>query len=255
MELYSALFILFIVAFIAGTSWVDRLRERKQRRTRDSGALAERWGGRAVSSTFTEGFRLTLEAEGIPGEVTFSQTGPTQDGLTRIHFKAPSKHRLRVTSETFDSWLRRMFGTKDIKTGESRFDGAFWIESTDADWAREILDEPLRRSFFGLQQVYGPTVSVDVTASGLSLRVGRILVDEPGLLGHLVEQAVGALQRVHSRAGMDLLVVELGEGQCPVCNHPVEEGRRCPACATPHHAECWKYMGGCAIFGCRGRAA
>jgi hypothetical protein len=40
---------------------------------------------------------------------------------------------------------------------------------------------------------------------------------------------------------------------CPVCAAPitVDEARPCPRCETPHHGECWDYVGGCAIFGCR----
>lgn len=24
----------------------------------------------------------------------------------------------------------------------------------------------------------------------------------------------------------------------------------CPSCATPHHEDCWEYLGGCSTFGC-----
>lgn len=38
---------------------------------------------------------------------------------------------------------------------------------------------------------------------------------------------------------------------CPVCACPIEgDPVTCPRCATPHHADCWEYSGGCAIFGC-----
>jgi hypothetical protein len=41
--------------------------------------------------------------------------------------------------------------------------------------------------------------------------------------------------------------------RCPVCNGEVaaSDARPCPRCDTPHHAECWDYVGDCAIFGCR----
>lgn len=41
------------------------------------------------------------------------------------------------------------------------------------------------------------------------------------------------------------------EEVCPVCGAmmgpPVAD---CPGCHTPHHEDCWRYNGGCAIYGC-----
>jgi hypothetical protein len=43
-------------------------------------------------------------------------------------------------------------------------------------------------------------------------------------------------------------------GECPVCANPLDgETRRCSACATPHHVDCWDYFGGCAIYACARR--
>ena len=39
--------------------------------------------------------------------------------------------------------------------------------------------------------------------------------------------------------------------RCPVCASAVDfDAVVCPRCSTPHHRECWQYIGGCAIFGC-----
>lgn len=41
------------------------------------------------------------------------------------------------------------------------------------------------------------------------------------------------------------------QAACPVCACPIEaDPVICPRCSTPHHADCWEYSGGCAIFGC-----
>jgi len=41
---------------------------------------------------------------------------------------------------------------------------------------------------------------------------------------------------------------------CPVCGCRLEDGPvvPCAGCETPHHADCWAYNGGCAIYGCSG---
>lgn len=39
--------------------------------------------------------------------------------------------------------------------------------------------------------------------------------------------------------------------RCPVCANAIQNAERaCARCATPHHADCWAYSGGCAIYGC-----
>jgi hypothetical protein len=47
---------------------------------------------------------------------------------------------------------------------------------------------------------------------------------------------------------------------CPYCHYPLKEGvatRRCDACNSLHHEDCWRDGGGCAVSGCAnaGRAA
>ncbi|MBI4859500.1 MAG: hypothetical protein HY815_04465 [Candidatus Riflebacteria bacterium] len=43
------------------------------------------------------------------------------------------------------------------------------------------------------------------------------------------------------------------QGHCPACS--ARQGPAlwvlCPSCETPHHEQCWTYVGGCAMFGCR----
>lgn len=41
------------------------------------------------------------------------------------------------------------------------------------------------------------------------------------------------------------------EGNCLVCANSLSgEITKCPTCETAHHADCWQYNQGCAIFGC-----
>ena len=45
-----------------------------------------------------------------------------------------------------------------------------------------------------------------------------------------------------------------GTMRCPVCASPFrpdEAIRRCERCDTPHHVDCWDYVGHCAVFGCQ----
>ena len=44
-----------------------------------------------------------------------------------------------------------------------------------------------------------------------------------------------------------------GPSSCPICQMviaPDEPMHPCPTCNQAHHADCWKEMGGCSIYGC-----
>lgn len=56
---------------------------------------------------------------------------------------------------------------------------------------------------------------------------------------------------------MTTAALALSTARCPVCGTGFEgEGvvpgvrRDCPRCATPHHADCWDWSGGCGVFAC-----
>ena len=43
----------------------------------------------------------------------------------------------------------------------------------------------------------------------------------------------------------------LSGGECPVCATRMGvQVVRCKVCRTPHHSECWTYMGRCSTYGC-----
>jgi hypothetical protein len=71
---------------------------------------------------------------------------------------------------------------------------------------------------------------------------------------------VGVEQRVHpSRRQKGVQMEELqmqSEGTCQVCGTSMKTGTvRCETCRTPHHRECWKYLGRCSTYACKGTRA
>jgi hypothetical protein len=60
----------------------------------------------------------------------------------------------------------------------------------------------------------------------------------------IVSQLVGIRPEVQAAT--------LGAARCPVCSHAVR-GRTvvCRKCDIPTHEDCWKFQGGCGIFGCQ----
>mgnify|MGYP006286410321 CR=1 FL=1 len=67
-----------------------------------------------------------------------------------------------------------------------------------------------------------------------------------------VEEACGSVEEACGSAEDLCETAEERMIECPVCGSPIEdEPRYCPRCDTPHHQDCWDYVGGCAIFACR----
>lgn len=95
---------------------------------------------------------------------------------------------------------------------------------------------------------------LQLTASRVTLEAEGLL-DGPGaralldVAGRLVER----LNLAPTTKGVDILQSTLEPGRCPVCGVKAEPPVACSACQTPHHADCWAYLGRCGIFGCPGQ--
>ena len=80
----------------------------------------------------------------------------------------------------------------------------------------------------------------------------RLLHDRPG---DELEWAARFLRvAIKGRAPEEAaaMKIETAEGQCQVCGEKMESRVVfCAKCRTPHHEECWSYVGTCSTFGCR----
>jgi hypothetical protein len=251
---------LFVVAIISGIT-ISQSQARNKARAEVFQSLAGRWNGRVDPGGVSYNPRFEIRVDGLPGQITLHTGSKNQSAYTRVHFNWPSRIHLRVAPEGFSTWLRRAIGGGDIQIGEADFDQTFWIETSDPEWAREVLTPVLRRGLLKLRESGGwlsqSNVTLDVGRSGLILGVSRVLVDHRSSLEPFIELAVAALKACRGggpAVGVVLAAVETkGGSECPVCGHAVDQGITCSTCGTPHHGDCWKYLGGCAIFGCQGR--
>ena len=226
-------------------------------------ALGEGWEGIVKGSGVWSWPRLEMRVDGLPAEVSYRE-GKGDSLWTKVHIQWTGPGRLRATPQGFAKWLRSLVGGSDLEVGDPAFDAAFWVEASDAKWAREILTADIRRGLLDLRVEWNRrgSQSVDVTLdagpAGLVLKVGRLVVDNRQALERFLALAVLILRVARGGTGIaDIALAPLDTtgAACPVCGHAVEGPRPCPSCRTPHHEECWKYSGGCAIFGCRSRAA
>lgn len=173
-----------------------------------------------------------------------------------LRFEAPINNlhllcRIRPL-KIFDN-IRRWFGS-GLLTGQGAFDQVFFVEGNDPDKLRETLDVQAQASLISL---YSGIEQLETGGGRL-----RISAMQPAQL--LVEHSLVLLERflgMHSH-GVEFLEGEdsgplkiCAESSCPVCGESVEGAYvvQCQGCHTPHHKECWKYAGGCAIYACGSR--
>jgi len=244
----------FVLAIVFGMEY----RRRTWMNTLSS--VATRWDSRVRGGVFLTDPAFDIHPEGVRGRV---ECHSGRSPWTRVRLEWRSSRRLRVMPEGLSSSLRRLLGSGDVEIGDAMFDRVYWVEASDAAWAREVLDGEVRRrmgrlatyrSWAGLNRI-----TVDVGPEGITVRISRMLAGDSGRLDEMIQLAIEILKKARGAervAGVVLAAVETTAGStCPVCGHRVEAAaRNCPKCATPHHADCWKYFGGCAIYGCEARA-
>jgi hypothetical protein len=64
-------------------------------------------------------------------------------------------------------------------------------------------------------------------------------------------------QKVVQKKGVRMEELQLlSEGTCQVCGTTMKSNTvRCQTCQTPHHPECWRYLGRCSTYACKGTRA
>jgi hypothetical protein len=260
----SAFLLMFFGVLILGTIYFIRLGHRSRGVLLAS--LAGRWNGRVIEGGLFRSDRLEIQVDEIPGLVTFAENSSRTQlstGWTRVHFDWPSERRLRVAPEGVSTRIRRFLGGSDLEFDDPAFDERFWVESSHPTWGRTLLDPEIRKSMVRLG--WSPTgpfkdeLILDVGPGGVSLRMSRVMVDDAVSLGSIIELGISILQKARGLADAVGVVLEttreMSGSSCPVCGHPVAgDGLPCATCRTPHHRDCWKYFGGCAIFACGVRA-
>jgi hypothetical protein len=146
-----------------------------------------------------------------------------------------------------------------VNIGDPEFDRDYVVESVPSSVAARVF-APARRhqaiaTILRLKGYDRPSIELDS-----DYLVVRVLQDDPdeGLLMELVKTAEEVLEYLLDSAplpGIKLGAVELSPGgECQVCGSRMEEPViRCEVCRTPHHRECWQYMGRCTTYACKGR--
>jgi hypothetical protein len=174
-------------------------------------------------------------------------------GVT-FRLRLPCRFRLRLLPETGWARLRRFFGAQDLQIRDDPFDDLFLIQSDDPSGALRLLTREVRAALAGLTRV--TPLTLETGTNGIQLRALANLDDDLERLSAFAEGAVNLGRTLAQLLDPAMITqgVEEAIGSCPVCSTPVEDDRGiCTRCRTPHHKDCWNYLGGCAMYGCAGR--
>ncbi len=145
--------------------------------------------------------------------------------------------------------------SQGIPIGDRRFDEDFVVEAYPRELAYWIFADPRRcEAIATVRRLAGyGSVSITMRAGWLEVRVGNCLKDEASLraLVRSASEMTGYMLTPPGETGIRWVEVRPLTGTCPVCSTALAAPvLRCDRCDTPHHEQCWDYLGRCAVYGC-----
>lgn len=150
----------------------------------------------------------------------------------------------------------KRYPSRSPRFREMPIESSYRIVTTDAAWAREILDSGLR-SILAEYSGWWRRARIQLAVDRFLVEVESALTpDQAADAARVISRLVALAHASKFSAGVTFLDgVEVGiRGRCPVCGQTFEgTGVSCALCKVPHHSDCWAYWGRCAIFGCRGQ--
>jgi hypothetical protein len=236
--------------------------------------LAARYGGRyenrGLSDPPTVSFshhsstvRVGLAPQ-FPGQPTYPRTRVVARFAKGLPF------RLELSPYGRPSPAQPPKGTRPVKVGDADFDRMFIVQANDPEMARDFLILPVRMALASLLKLGPPGGML------LSINPERMLVQVDKNLGLSVEalaQGVKESLTIHDglqtgvanrlSAGVSIVAVgpatleDAGPPMCKVCGELITTTPKvvCATCRTPHHRDCWEFIGSCSVFGCKGKTS
>jgi len=204
--------------------------------------------------------------KGIPFRLEIAYQGRASYPEVRVAARLP--HRGPGTLHIFPQSMRvaflQLFGSQDLIVGNRDFDLKYVVRANPRSLVQILFAsdrrEKLIRSIDRLTDLGAPTI--DLNFHTLIIRARQNLADAYGVMS-LVETAeeilgyLALLPQEPAPADDGVQIEEVRNsktGECPVCGTLMERDQvRCELCRTPHHSECWTYMGRCSTYACTGK--
>lgn len=244
-----------VAGFALAIGWARSVRANEVRARRDflDGLTA------AVKGTLVPGESPTIEfrISGRPAEFIFLRD-ETPRSFVAVSVTGLSPGALEILPDTCPDFLKRLLRVKDLDVGDPAFDRDFVVQANPESVAKTMFSVERRARLAGRVRhllIFG-SPRLELTRDTLVVGVDQRVEDTGTMLAVLrcAEPFVEALLEM-SGAG-SIRWGTSSSGVCPVCAMSLQEDiTRCGRCETPHHADCWRYVGRCSVYGCRGRSA
>jgi hypothetical protein len=253
----------FIRLLASLSTWMTGARYRAYRQ------LANRFNGRYESRGISDPPTVSFSHQGTTVRVGLAPTIPGQplNPRTRVvaRFRRGIPFRLELAPITRPAPPQAPKGTRLVRIGDLEFDRGFVVQANDPEMARDFLNPQVRWAISNLQRLVQPGGML------VSINPERLLVQIDRNLGHNTEaltQAVSESLVIHDGLQLgvrrrmtegisivdapDLADEDREPPICKVCGEIINGGPviLCRVCRTPHHRECWEYVGACSIYGC-----
>jgi len=241
--------------------FAPKLRDVQEKKRKFRESMARRLNGQfVIPSEWHDLHRIEFAISGRKAAVEFL---PAKDYDLRTRLVVPlpgvSHGTLHILRAGFGASFLKLFGPQDISVGDREFDAAYEVRAVPESLAAEVFAAHRRARVMAsvrrLETLKDPTI--DLTRDQLRIEVREEIGHENGVLA-LVRTAEEFLEFLELEPlAQD---IELGEVRiavdtgCPVCGTTLgATAVRCESCKTPHHAECWKYVGRCSLYACKGK--
>jgi hypothetical protein len=235
--------------------------------------LAARYQGRYESRGLSDTPTVSFIHNGSTVRVGLAPTiagQPEQVPRTRVvaRFRRGIPFRLELAPVARPAPPQPPKGTRPVKLGDPEFDRGFVVQANDVEMARDFLTQSARGVIVNLARaVHAGGMLLSINPERVLLQLDRNLGVNFEALAWAVQEALvlhdRLLEGVSRRVTEGIDIVEKagawdeddGPPICKVCGEPIADGAVivCAACNTPHHRDCWEYVGACSIYGCNGK--
>lgn len=267
VALGAIVFLFYVLIRLTATAgaWLSGQRYRAYRQ------LAARYRGKYESRGLSDPPTVSFSHNGTNVRVGLAPqlAGQPQNPRTRVvaRFGKGLPFRLELAPVGRPAPTQSPKGTRVVRIGDKEFDRAFVVHANDPEMATEFLSPTVRWSIGNLQRLGPPGgMLLSINPERMLVQVDRNLGVSPEALAHAVGEALvihdGLQLGVAARMSQGVSIVSVGPSSaddagppiCKVCGEPIAAPTvLCATCRTPHHRDCWEFVGSCSIYGCSGK--
>ncbi len=251
--------VIVVFAFLAlSRVGVDVHRTTGSRSRRAFQHLTRRFGGEYRSL----GFRRRPSVQFRYGAASVKVVDHSQSGrmATEVVIQWPdSSLQLELLTRRFLASPMGPFHLDEMRVGDDAFNDDYLVRGNNVEKVTRLLSEAVRCQIACLSMAF------DQPALRVTLSAGQLSVEKPMpfFRSDDLEQFTQLAIELYDQCmltqveGIEFLGSDeaqpIEESICQVCGEQITDNMVfCQRCRTPHHRECWQYIGSCSTFGCQG---